>query len=374
MRMHISEIAEKIAICANCFFMCKDMCTVYAQTKVDSLSPSMHEYLLWLILEGREKYSEEVAKTIYRTCCSCLLCQSSCATRQDVPEKVRAARTDIADLDLTPRPVKDLDTSTRESHNPFREPHEKRFREITQTSHQKQSAKTLYFVGCTAAYHQPEIANAVITILEKAGADFALMKSEEWCCGLPLFELGLRETALSLAQHNSQFIRNAGYNAVVTSCPECCYMFRNVYPTLGFPLDAEIYHISEYARLLLENGRLTPRKRLLGRVTYHDPCYLGRHCRVYEDPRTVIKQIADSFVEMRWNRDKAYCGGSGVGYSILYPETASKIASRVLEESEKVGAEILITACPTCKSRFSQHQHPENLRVYDIAEALMHAL
>lgn len=370
--MHIRELAEKIAICAYCLFMCKDVCTIYSQTKVDSLSPSMHEYLLWLILEGREEYSGEVAELIYKACCGCLLCQSWCVTGQDVPEKVRAARMDLVELGLSPTPVQELNRVSLESYNPYGIDHSERFKELSRIVPKDKwngADDILYFVGCTTAYHQPGIAEAVMSVMDKGEVGFSI-DSEEWCCGLPQFELGLLDTAKTLMEHNSQIIRNRGYKSIVTSCPECYYMLREVYPSLGFDLKAEVYHISSYVKQLLDEGRLKFTGKLKGSIIYHDPCYLGRRCKVYEEPRIILRSASEEFLEMRWNRDKAYCGGGGVGYSILYPETAVKIGEKVLEEAEKAGAERIVTSCPACKSQLEKNLKGRKVEVYDLSEII----
>lgn len=370
--MHIRELAEKIAICAYCPFMCKDVCTVYSQTKIDSLSPSMHEYLLWLILEGRAEYSKEVAELIYEACCGCLLCQSWCATGQDVPEKVRAARMDLIELGLSPIPVQELNRSSLEERNPYGGIHKERFKEISRTVPRDRwngAGDTLYFVGCATAYHQPKIAESTVSIMNKGEVDFSL-DSEEWCCGLPQFELGLLDTAKELMEHNYQMVRSRGYKSIVTSCPECYYMLREVYPSLGFDLKVEIYHISSFVKRLLDEGRLKLSRKLNGRVTYHDPCYLGRRCKIYEEPRSILRNASERFLEMRWNRDKAYCGGGGVGYSILYPETAAKIGEKILEEAEKAGAEKIVTSCPTCKSQLEKSLKSRKVEIYDLSEII----
>lgn len=368
--MHIRELAEKIAICAYCPFMCKDICTVYSQTKVESLSPSMHEYLLWLILEGKEKYSEEVADILYRACSSCLLCQSWCATGQDIPEKVRAARMDLVELGLTPKPVRELNEASLGEYNPYGRRRSERFREVSRVIPRERwdsGADTLYFIGCATAYYQPGIAEASTSIMDMGGVEFSV-DSGEVCCGLPQFELGLLDTAKTLMEHNRQVIKDRGYKSIVTSCPECYYMLSRVYPSLGFDLKAEVHHISGYIKRLMDEGRIRFKGKLDGTVTYHDPCYLGRRCRIYEEPRLILRNAVEKFVEMRWNRDKAYCGGGGVGYSILYPEIAVKIGENLLREVEKIGADEIVTSCPTCKSQLERSIKNGKVKVHDLTE------
>lgn len=368
--MHIREISDKIEICAYCPLMCQDICTVFSETKIQSRCPTMQQYILWLILNAKERYSKEIAEIMYECCCGCLLCQSWCATDQDVPEKVRAARRDIVELNLAPRSVLDLNKSTLELHNPYKEPHNNRFRDITRkTGRKERRSEILYFVGCTTAYRQPDIANAAVAILENAGLSCDLMDGEEWCCGLPQWELGLEETAKTLAEHNSNHINSSGPKIVLTSCPECYYMLKEVYPSLGFPINAEVYHIAEYAHSLIKDGKLALKGGFDRKITYHDPCYLGRHGKVFDAPRKVIKNIHGvDFVEMRWIKDKAYCCGGNEGFAIIHPELSARIGGKVVEEAEKVRAEALVTACPLCKELLAKHATEKNIELYDLAE------
>lgn len=365
--MKIREIAEKIAICAYCPFMCKDICTVYAQTKRDSLSPTMHEYLLWMILEGKMTYSREAGEILYEACSGCLLCQSWCASKQDVPEKLRAARMDLVELNLIPRSVQRLEQSTINLHNPYQEPHEKRLSLLARKPSPEKRGGLLYFLGCTAAYRRPEVASAALRLMERCGEPVQVLE-DEWCCGLPQYELGLMKTVEQLAQHNREAIVDRGCKAIVTSCPECHYMLNQVYPRLGYALDAPIYHISQYLNMLMETGGLKPVRKLKP-LTYHDPCYLGRRSRVYEEPRLVLRKVSEGLRELRWSRDKAYCGGGGVAYSLTYPGNASKVGVKVLEEAENLHVETLVTACPMCKHQlFNAAQG--RIQILDLAEAV----
>ncbi|MFB0551530.1 MAG: (Fe-S)-binding protein [Nitrososphaeria archaeon] len=368
--MHIEEISDKIEICAYCPLMCQDICTVFSETKIQSRCPTMQQYILWLILNGKETYSKEIAEIIYECCCSCLLCQSWCATNQDVPEKVRAARRDVVELNYAPQSVVHLNEATLKSHNPYGEPHDDRFRKIAAKAASKDSdADLLYFVGCTTAYRRPEIANAVTKILQRANLSFDLMKGEEWCCGLPQWDLGLETTTKTLAEHNSNYINKSNHKIVLTSCPECYYMLKEVYPSLGFPIDPEICHASEYLARLIGKGKLSVKGFSEKKMTYHDPCYLGRYANIFDAPRDVIKTLHGiDFVEMRWIKDKAYCCGGNEGFAMIHPELSARISGKVVDEAQKIEAEGIITACPMCKELLRAHATDKNIEIYDLTE------
>jgi len=156
---------------------------------------------------------------------------------------------------------------------------------------------------------------------------------------------------------------------VLTSCPECLYALKKVYPSLGFPINAGIYHVSEYIGSLVKDGNLALKRSFDRTITYHDPCYLGRHAKVFDAPRQVIKNIRGiDFVEMRWIKDKAYCCGGNEGFAIIHPELSATIGGKVIEEAEKAGGEALVTACPLCKELLTKHATDKNIELYDLAE------
>lgn len=374
--MFIDNLSEKIAFCAYCPNMCKDICTVHSQTKTEPTSPTMRNWILWLILQGKEKFTEQVVKYIYQGCTNCLLCKAWCVRERDIPEIMRAARADIVALGVAPKSVMTVAGNTKRNFNPYEEPHEKRFSKI-ESKLEKDMAENIYFVGCTTAYYRPEIAISTIKILESADVDFAVLNGEEWCCGLPQYELGLRDVAIEVAKHNSEVIRKSECKRIITTCPGCYYTLKVSYPMWGVPLDTEVVHISEFLHSLIEKKELNFIQEITKNVAFHDPCYLGRYLSVFEAPRRVIKEVPGvKFVEMRWNREKAYCCGAGGGLRITNPEIAITIGRKVVNEALKSEVEILVTACPACKQQFlgAARDQKRRLQVYDITELSCEAL
>ena len=220
------------------------------------------------------------------------------------------------------------------------------------------SDKLLYFVGCTTSYRNDEIAKATAKILEKAKISFSIVGLEEKCCGVPLSSAGFDRTFESLARHNTEVIEEKKTKLVLTTCPSCCRALRIDYPKLLGKVKFRTMHVSELLSDLMNDGRLKFRHSGNARtvVTYHDPCHLGLHIGIYDQPRGVLKGIPGiELVEMDRIRERSYCCGSGSGpLRAAFPELAMSMSEERVKEAKATGAEILVTSCPDCLFNLEQ--------------------
>lgn len=236
----------------------------------------------------------------------------------------------------------------------------------------------LYWVGCTEALEDRsrKIASAMGRILQAAGVRFAILGTEETCCGDPARRLGNEYLFQILAQQNIENLKKYGVKKIVTACPHCFNVLKNEYPQFGG--DFEVVHHTQFLAELVRSGRLKLHRNLTQRVTYHDSCYLGRYNDIYDEPRWVLKQLAGAeLVEMRRHRAKAFCCGGGGG-RMWIEERGTRISHLRLEEAIAVRAGILATACPFCLQMFDDavkaKEVEEELRPLDIAELVAQAI
>ncbi|MDX9819289.1 MAG: (Fe-S)-binding protein, partial [Desulfococcus multivorans] len=162
----------------------------------------------------------------------------------------------------------------------------------------------LYFVGCYLSYdpRMKKVAVATADILHKAGVDFGILGSEENCCGESIRKTGSEELFRRLAKENIKSFIDNGVRKVLVSSPHCYHTFKNEYPE--FMVNFEVIHISQFIFELMKEGRLTVTKACNRKVTYHDPCYMGRHNNIYEEPREILKQIPGlELIEMTESRE-----------------------------------------------------------------------
>jgi heterodisulfide reductase subunit D len=207
--------------------------------------------------------------------------------------------------------------------------------------------------------------------------EFSVLANSEQCCGSPLIRLGLEAEAKKIIAHNSEAINNLDCKIVLTGCPGCHRTLKEDYPRLGFKLDAEVMHLSEY---LDSTAAGISVKELFKKVTYHDPCHLGRHSNIYDQPRNILQRLKGlRLVEMDWSKKNSNCCGNGGGLRVAYPNIAEAIGLKRLNEAYAIGAELIATACPFCKDQLidvqnARIQENRRLPVHDLSELIASTL
>jgi heterodisulfide reductase subunit D len=224
-----------------------------------------------------------------------------------------------------------------------------------------------------ATYRAKEIARSTIELLKKANVDFKLLGKDEWCCGSVLLRTGNLETAKEVAEHNIEAFKKAESTQVLTSCAGCYRTLKKDYEKMFGKRDFEVIHIVDFLEKLIEDGKLKfPQANM--KVTYHDPCHLGRHSDVYESPRKILNSIPGlELMEMTRNRKNAGCCGAGGGVRSAFKELSDKMADERLKEAEETGAEVLTSACPFCTFalRDAAKRNGSKIRVLDLPELLL---
>ncbi len=301
---------------------------------------------------GIVDFEPDMADVVYK-CTTCLACTELCPDDRIATEDFNHTRItewlrqEAAELGYGPRPEQARNVDyVKKDFNPYGKPHEKRLEWLEGDVPEK--AGVFYFAGCTASYSMQELAKSTVKALKATGVDFA-MAADERCCGSYLLRIGEVGVARDLAERNREIIGNSGAKVVVTSCPGCSNTLHNDYPRLGTGLDAEIKHTTQLLAEAVGQGKLKF-KKYGKKVTYHDPCHIGRHMGIYDPPRDVMAEIPGlELVEMPRNREIAYCCGAGGGVKSAYPEWALDTAKDRVSEAVDTGAEVLITACPFCE-------------------------
>jgi len=265
--------------------------------------------------------------------------------------------------------------SVRNYDNPWMQPRQARDRWAKRLRLKvlpRERAEVLYYPGCTAAYvssAQP-VALAAAAVMQGSGVDFGILGRDEACCGSTALRVGERGLFEDLATRNLEMFNRSGASILVTACAGCYGIIRHEYPRLG-SLDLEVLHLSELLLRLLEEGRLElPERRI--KVTYHDPCHLGRHGGVFEAPRRVLSAFPGlELVEMERIRENSLCCGAGGGVRTAHGSLAAELAGERLREAASTGAEALITCCPFCESNLGDASRATGgLPVLDLVELL----
>jgi len=273
----------------------------------------------------------------------------------------------------------------------------------------KEKAEAVFHVGCRLSYdiEQWPALRAAATFLREAGVDFGIMGKDEVCCGGRAYDLGYVGELTKYAENNRDAWRNAGVTKVIVACGDGYGALQNLYPKVLKDFDFEILHVSQYLAQLLKEDRFKPTKEIPMRVTYHDPCHLGRLGEhyllwegtqkrfpgpalkfdppkperhgvngVYEPPREMLRSIPGlDLVEMDRNREYSYCCGAGGGVIDTDPEYARWTAKVRIEEAKATGAEAIVTSCPWCYRNLKDAaEEVGEIEVHDVTELLARAM
>jgi Fe-S oxidoreductase len=233
----------------------------------------------------------------------------------------------------------------------------------------------LYWPGCAGALdpRNQKVSTALVNLMESAGVSFATLGNEEKCCGDSARRLGNEYLYQSLAAENIGVLNGYGIKKIVTQCPHCLNTLKNEYPQLGG--NFEVIHHTEFLAQLIDSGRLKI-KQLAGhqKITYHDPCYLGRYNGIYDLPRQLLKKTGVELVEMPRKKGKSFCCGGGGGHMWLEEKEGQRINNLRADELLGTSAQVAAVACPYCltmlKDGVDAREAGDRCQVKDIAEIL----
>jgi len=217
------------------------------------------------------------------------------------------------------------------------------------------SGNTLYYPGCLTRFVAKDLLRNYRVILRKMSVDFIELEEVEMCCGSPVRNAGEEDEFIKLVQKNHEIFNQYGVSRIITSCPACYKVLSLDYPeVLGNKWDIRVEQTTRLIAEAIINGNLELVDGLSidGKITYHDPCHLGRYCGIYEEPRKIIREVAEEsggvLVEMAHSRENSLCCGGGGGLGTNFSQTAGKVAKLRISEARETGAQILCTSCPMC--------------------------
>lgn len=240
--------------------------------------------------------------------------------------------------------------------------------------------EVLFWVGCSGSFDDraKKITKAFVKLLNSANVEFAVLGTEESCTGDPAKRAGNEFLFQMQAVTNIEVLNGYGIKKIVTACPHCFNTIKNEYPGLGG--NYEIMHHTTFLKSLLDEGRLTIEGgNFKGkRITFHDPCYLGRGNNIYEAPRELIRKLDAELVEMKSCRSRGLCCGAGGAQMFKDAEKGDKeINVARTEQAIEVKADIIATGCPFCNTMMTDgvkvKDREADTAVMDIAELIANA-
>lgn len=383
----INQKGDDLFSCGRCG-NCLAVCPVYKETLDEGVAPRGKLSLIEALHANGLDPSEKLSEKIY-TCTQCNYCKIECPSGVKVDELFKTVREDIVGEMKHPEVLEFLRDRIKKAYNVTFDTNEGRLEwlnkvpDLDENKFLKKKADVAYFVGCVSSFSPRAfpIPRAIVTILLESGIDFSLLGDEEWCCGFPLLSSGMKDETALFAEHNIDKINQLGVSTLITSCPSCYHTFKHEYPTLtDKKMDFEVMHISQYLLRLIEEDKLDLNP-VEAKVTYHDPCDLGRNSGIFEEPRKVLQSIPGiEFVELASNRMQANCCGGGGNLESINPGLAAKIASKRADEIIETGATILISSCQQCDRTLStalkkkKKEIDYKIKVMDLPELVLESI
>jgi len=383
----MEDYAKQIHRCFRCGF-CKFTydysdwnCPSYARFRFDTYSTGGRLWLGRAWLNNEIDWSEHLAEILY-ACTACKNCVEQCPMRfsSDLVEWIVGIRSAMVDSGKVPEAVSRFLTNVYDYGNPLRIRRAERDAWADGVRRYQPGDEYLLYVGCLGSYDDlgQTMARSVVDLLAGAGLSFGILGTEEECCGNEVYTLGELALFQALAEKNIRQFKKLGVKKVIALSPHAYNAMKNNYPKFG--ADFEVYHYLQVLDMLIRSGSVKLRGTK-ARVTYHDPCFLGRYNGMYDIPRRILRSIPGvELVEMARNRENAFCCGGGSGNFVMdllsgSTESPSRMRAR---EARDTGANVLATACPACMTMLTDAVKAEDLEdkvaVRDISQIVKQAL
>ena len=336
-----------------------------------------------LIREAAFGLTEAESEDIWR-CTTCGRCPQQCPRGVKQIEISVALRRFASEYEVFPASVKSARTaraSIISEGNPLQGERKKRADWANGLSVKPfaEGMEILFFTDCYLCYdpRMKKVAEATVKILKKAGVDFGILGTRENCCGESIRKTGDEQTFKLVARENIKTFIEKGVKKILVSSPHCYHTFKNEYPE--FMVNFEVVHITQYIFQLIKEGRLKLPKDYVKKITWHDPCYLGRHNNIYDEPREVLRKIPGlELVEMPDTGKDSLCCGGGGGRIWMDTPKSERFSDLRLKQANEAGAQVLVTACPYCITNFEESrlnlEYDKVLEIKDITEIIQEVI
>jgi Fe-S oxidoreductase len=365
----IEQMLHRCIRCGNCKYVFRGYepsCPSGEYFKFESYFASGRIWLAQAVAKNEFEMDESLVEPLF-ACTTCGNCEVQCLAphRGHIVDIIEELRSKVVEsIGAHPKHIKFHD-NVQATHNPYGAQHHNR--SLVEVHNLPDKADTVYFIGCTSNYRETQIRDATISLLKKADVDFTIV--DEYCCSSPLLRTGQLDLFNELAHHNVNAIMDAGAKRVVTSCAGCFRTLSRDYPKHRIELPVSVIHSSKLLLQLLAKRDLIPKKlSRRPRVTYHDPCHLGRHMNDYDTPRKVLALLPVELYEMNPTRENAWCCGAGGGAKSAYNEWSVETAAVRIRHAKELDVDYLVTACPFCVRNLNDACDETSPKIIDLAE------
>ncbi len=319
--------------------------------------------------EGKIDFDEGVIDRLY-SCSMCKACELLCPSSVKFTDIMKGVRTQLAAEDIGPlENHEEMARLIEESGNIFGEP--KKLTDISpEVEKLPDKAPNLLYLGCTVSGNQPALAKTTIKILREAGYDFTMMKDGEYCCSSFLDLVGLGENHEAAMETNLERLNALGVSNVLTLCPFCYGAFEKLAEKTE---SITSQHTTKVLYEMVKEGKIELKNSFDKKVTYFDPCHLGRYHGEYETPRELIKLVPGvDYVDMKRNRENSLCCGGTI--RVPYYETRSGMSEMIVKDAHESGAEYIITSCSSCLHNLNTVAWEYDIEVMNIEDLIAYSM
>ncbi|GLU47313.1 (Fe-S)-binding protein [Nocardiopsis ansamitocini] len=367
----------------------------YLTAGINEQTPDIHDDVLALLsrpLVGTEEENGVIDPDVLWACTNCGACVEQCPVDiEHVDHILDMRRYQVMIESNFPSEANSLLKNLENKGNPWGMSETKRMDWISEVDFEvpvvedklPEGTEYLFWVGCAGALEDraKKTTKAIAELLHIAGVKFAVLGGMEACTGDPARRLGMEFIFQMLAQQNVETLNEVGVTRIVASCPHCFNTLGNEYPQLGGNYD--VVHHSQLLAALVDEGRLTPVQPIEENITYHDPCFLGRHNKVYTPPRDIMAQVPGiTTVEMHRHKERGFCCGAGGARMWMEERIGKRINTERVDEALTTNPDTVSTACPFCQvmlgdainEKKSKGEAKETLEVVDVSQLLLRSV
>jgi len=329
----VKKFREQVLKCSRCGF-CQAVCPIFGATLRPAYNARGKMLILKEVMDGKIDLSDELIETLFQ-CTTCANCFKNCPSGVNVPDIIKQVRKDMVHIGSCHPAFKGMHEVLGKHTNIYAEDEPADF-----GRERSRKAAYVFFIGCVGSFREEEATEATLALMDHLKIDYTLI--DEVCCSGVLEDVGYEINA-DLVRTNIERIQATEARTLITGCPYCYRTFTNrpQYAALK-ENGVDIVHIAQFLKDYDFNVKTDKR------VTYHDPCDLGRHCDIYEEPRQTIRKIAPNFVELPHHHVDALCCGAGGGVRGAFAKNSIAMARRRLAEAEEIEADVVLTECNSC--------------------------
>ncbi len=379
--MKVTDILHRCFRCGYCKFPSnyEDFnCPSYVTYRFETFSPGGRMWVIREWLDGRLETSNRFKEILY-SCATCSNCVNHCAFpdfRDMLLDVFRYAKEKLIDEGDVPPPVRDYLTNLYKFKNGFGIPQKKRFEWAEEVEdYDSKKHNYLLYVGDEACFDPVanNMARSTVELFKKINVPFGILTTREISDGLEAYNLGETELFKEIAKRLLEIFKEVEAKKIVTISPHSLYVFKKIYPAF-FDMDFEFYH---YTHVIRENLSRLTNSKIFKKISYHDPCYLGRYLKDYTTVRDILSFFCKDFLELSRNKKNSLCCGGGGGnfYTALTQKNLENSAKKRIVEALELGVDCLIVSCPICLVMLNDAKKTlgldDKIEVMDVSEFIL---